>query len=218
MKGMQHTEAYAHYALSDRVDDPDVSSLGSLSNDVDPVTLVLSCRLLRSEAARAAAVNQTAVLNSKLSQMPVHGSTIYTVLALPASTRTSEVMSEDGANKSIWGSAKCHNNREIVRVSAPDTTRSVASSGARSINSLPIKYMPRSPQRLKYTHRAVVLMLLDSLTLMFRCHASHLEQRPDFCGKRSSSQLLPVPCLHARCPSALSIESQHANSTDVAPK
>lgn len=183
---MQLPEAYAHFEVPDRAEDPEISSLGSLGNDVDPVTLVLSFRLLRSEAARAAALNQTAILNSKLAHMHVSGSTMFTMLAFPPVARTSEVMSEDGANMSKWGDAKSQNSQEIVRASATGTTRSVASSGTRSISSLPVRYVPHSPQRLKYSHRtSIIKILYFELLYFYRCHAPYVEQRPVFCCERS---------------------------------
>lgn len=119
--------------------------------------MVLSCRLLRSEAARAAAVNHTAVLNSRLAHVHVSGS-VYAIHAIPTVSVALEVMSEDGANTSKRDGIKCHNSGGIVKVSAPNASRSVASTGARSISSLPLRYVPHSPQRLKYSHRKALVV------------------------------------------------------------
>lgn len=137
------------------------SSLGSGSNQGNPVALILSSRLLRSEATRAAGVNHQAVMSSIISQMQKNSSSYaYYTLPVPVSGGL-EVMSEDGTKMS-WKMPQTWTKAQAFTVQpAPLPGATFATSTARSISSLPSKYgyERASVQSFKYAQGIILSTL-----------------------------------------------------------
>lgn len=143
----------------------ELSTLDSESGQINPVSVILSSRLLRSEGIRAASANHQAVLNSVITQMQAQNS--YGYYSQPMKM---EVMSEDGT-KANWGTEYKKNEppiafavetRPLSIIRVPESRRSVASyssQGSRSIASLPTKYIyahSPSPQQLKFNNSTLL--------------------------------------------------------------
>jgi hypothetical protein len=121
-----------------------------LSNAEDPVVVILSSRLLRSEGTRCASINQQAILRAIIashSPYSMHG-VDYRLSGVMVGPM--EIMSEDGRSNG-WGSVR--RDERPVSVTGFRSVASQSSGGSKdiSITSLPTKPRVHVMQSHKYS-------------------------------------------------------------------